>query len=323
MPWKLLSSEETARARNVRVGASETPDEFGTYTILETLVVANEGFAEDSATGAGAAPSAREYTLSKFDISPYLPDDTNTALYRVLKAADRLTRMSQADGYPYKQHNWCQGSDEANLDFGIDCSRSIWYAFTRAAGGGVRYNQFAKGTPTSAEQGRCTDYDPATNGYLITKDMADTSQTSLMRDSFEQCGIGDGDAANFKLGDILVYRDDFKHDGHTVMVIDPKERIAWGSHGWDGEPNFVGVREGFPLPAADIGVEYQKIKIKKDWRLWDRSTMTLRACWRHKSFIAEAKSPGGLTGRREICRHAMNPASEIARNGECRHFLEP
>jgi hypothetical protein len=135
------------------------------------------------------------------------------------------------------------------LALGIDCSRAIWFAFTRA---GLAYNN-------------------RDNAYLATADMV-TSKTA-MKDQFQQCPSDQG----FQLGDVLVYRDDGRGDGHVVMVVDPKKRIAWGSHGWDGNSRILPVE-------PDTGVEYQLIKIKKDWQKWDRSTMTLRNCWRHKAF---------------------------------------
>jgi hypothetical protein len=83
--------------------------------------------------------------------------------------------------------------------------------------------------------------------------------------------------------------------GHPVMVTDPKmtgrnreKRIAWGSHGWDGN-----VREG---KLADTGVEYQVIKYKKDWQRWDAPTMERKSCWRYRRFAAEAMRPEGQPG---------------------------
>ncbi len=68
-------------------------------------------------------------------------------------------------------------------------------------------------------------------------------------------------------------------------MIDPEKRIAWGSHGWDGN-----VSQGLE---SDTGVEYQLIKYKKDWERWDRSTMTRQACWRYRGFTGVPGGPGG------------------------------
>ena len=113
---------------------------------------------------------------------------------------------------------------------------------------------------------------------------------TLMKDEFESCN----DDPNLRLGDILVYRDPIKGDGHTVMVIDPRKRIAWGSHGWDGEGDQKLKIE------PDTGVEYQIIKHKKDWQRWDRRTMKRKACWRYRAFIEEAKTPRGRPGMRAL-----------------------
>lgn len=174
-------------------------------------------------------------------VSKYYPTDTKSALYRVLKQAQILTaHVSFAgDGVPYKQHSWNAGSDTANLKRGIDCSRAIWFAFTRA---GVPYNP--------------------QNRYLDTSRM--WSPNSEMKHYFHSCSIND-----LRLGDVLVYRGGGK--GHTVMVLDPQRKLAWGSHGWDKSRH------------KDTGVEVQKVALG-NWRYWDRYRMQFKACWRHRYF---------------------------------------
>src|SRR5690606_24421835 len=179
-----------------------------TMSAIGVRVEANSRFLQPAVSGTRVV-NPREYTLKQFDIRPYLPDDPNSALGAVLRTADSLARASAEDGYGYAQHAWSEASDEANLQVGIDCSRAIWFAFTRS---GLPYNR--------------------DNRYLPTSMMVGAD--SLMSDEFEQCPADDG----FQLGDILVYRSDSddperRNTGHTVMVIDPEKRIAWGSHGWD------------------------------------------------------------------------------------------
>jgi hypothetical protein len=245
-----------ARGIGQTVVSDESNVESDTWTLtsLTMRVEANSSFLEATS---GRPTNNREYTINNFDIRPYLPDNRSTALYKVLRQAHRLTtRSAGRDGYPYKQHDWSLPTDEANLEKGIDCSRAIWFVFTRA---GVPYNS----------DGR----------YLSTAMM--TGDGSKMSEKFQRCDNSDG----YRIGDILVYRDEEreKPDGHVVMVIDPGKRIAWGSHGWDGN-------EG------DRGVEYQLIKIKKDWQRWDRKTMRRKACWRHQQFSAQASTTRGLPG---------------------------
>ena len=74
------------------------------------------------------------------------------------------------------------------------------------------------------------------------------------------------------------------------MVIDPAKRISWGSHGWDGHHK-------------DTGVEFQRIKVKKDWLRWDRKTMMQVACWRHEALIAETGQPAMRRGHRAMDNH--------------------
>nr|VFK48266.1 MAG: Caspase domain-containing protein [Candidatus Kentron sp. TC] len=203
---------------------------------------------------------SREYAIANFDIRPYLPDDTGSALYKMLTKADELSRYAIANGVPYKQHSWNKSTDKENLKVGIDCSRSIWYAFTRA---GLLYN--------------------GDNEYLHTAMMS--GPRSRMHEKFEICS----NDPHLRIGDVLIYRDKKRKIGHTVMVIDPKKRIAWGARGWDGN-----VREG--TRESDTGVEYQLIKYKQDWERWNRGAMERVACWRYRDFIEQAKAGRGQPG---------------------------
>lgn len=232
---------------------------YGTWTSSHVpfRVVSNAQFVEldERARRCSAVDpdedAAREYTVD-VDITPYLPDDRESPLRKVLETAHALTERGFSDGVPYKQHPWVEGSDEANLDKGIDCSRAIWWAFTRAD---LPYS-------TDAE-------------YLYTGRMV--GDDSPLREHFESC-LDD----NLQAGDVLVYRGPSKDGsailGHTVMVIDPSLRLGWGSHGWDGNPG-AGL-----APEKDTGVEYQRILRKPDWKHWDSRRYALKACWRHTLF---------------------------------------
>jgi hypothetical protein len=246
-------------------------DSAWTRTVVLTEVHANPEFDAPPTAGTAAAqevPKPKEYTIASYDIRPFLPRNPESALRKVLLQGDWLASYSGKDGVPYKQHDWSQGSDEANLKVGIDCSRTMHFVFTRA---GLPYNKAV----TKAEPlGR----------YLTTAEMA--KDDGPMADYFDRC---DRDPLP-KTGDVLVYRDDVKGDGHTVMVVDPPRRVALGSHGWDGNAT--------PGTKGDTGVEYQLIKYKPDWARWDRTTMNQRACWRYRKFTREAElfdnRPGSL-----------------------------
>lgn len=240
------------------ISSSNTDTSTWTMSIVPIRVEANSRFLKAAKNKSVSEYDSREYTIQQFNILPYLPDNEQSPLYQVLQTADQLARASVNDGYPYTQHDWSQGSDAANLQKGIDCSRSIWYAFTRS---GLDYNH--------------------KNSYLTTKEMA--AGDSIMKDEFFRC-----DNKPLQIGDILVYRDDNRGDGHTIMVIDPKKRIAWGSHGWDGSGKALKIE-------PDTGVEYQLIKYKKDWQRWDRKTMFKKACWRYKQFTPEISVDSALT----------------------------
>jgi hypothetical protein len=263
-------------ARGVDAEGETRPFEDTTWT--RTLVTlrteANPAF-DPGLTAVG--PGTREYTIKSFDIRPYLPDDKSSALYKVLQKADWLAQQD----FSYKQHDWSlsPGHDAEELAKGIDCSRSIWFAFTRS---GLKFN--------------------ARDEYLATVEMV--KPTSRMSEQFETCPVGD----NNETGDVLVYRDEQQGDGHVVMVVDAEKRIAWGSHGWDGNA------KEFKVP-PDTGVEYQLIKHKPDWDRWDRKTMRLVQCWRYKAFKAERSAGLGLPGTeavgqspcRQVCPQAAAP----------------
>ncbi len=301
VPWHLLTrtvSERSAAARSADAppmgtlyralerylepgtrGARPLDDAEDTTWTMSTVpfrVVANSDFLKPEAAAEGR-PKTREYTIPNFDVRPYLPDDVESVLYKVLQEAHKLAIKSVSDGVPYRQHSWDGATDEENLQLGIDCSRSIWFAFTRA---GIPYNDG--------------------DDYLSTAMMV--GENTHMRDRFQSCQ----DDPQFRLGDVIVYRDETRKVGHTVMVIDPDKRIAWGSHGWDGNVRLQGL--------ADTGVEYQLIKYKRDWDRWDRSTMDRVACWRHRQFVAAEATPGGQAGVKalaEIC----NEARDCGRSG--------
>ena len=247
------------------------PQDETTWTMssFTARVEANSRFLE--APSGKRTISKREYTIPAFDVRPYLPDDASTALYKVLQKANWLANASRTDSFGYKQHPWTAATDEENLRLGIDCSRAIWFAFTRA---GVPFNSGGR--------------------YLATAEMVQAN--SSMAEQFDRCPV-DGE---LKLGDVIVYRSDERGDGHVVMVIDPQKRIAWGSHGWDGSPR------DSPLPIEpDTGVEYQRIKYKEDWRRWDRGDMQMKACWRHRQFVEQRERGIGVPGVRAL-EHACD-----------------
>nr|VFJ56985.1 MAG: peptidoglycan hydrolase [Candidatus Kentron sp. FW] len=263
------------QAGNTRgIGTDDGPYDPTSWTLstVNIRIEANSRFLRPEPDSGDIDP--REYTIANFDINPYLPDDDGAALHKVLQVAHGLYKRNNVnDGVPYKQHPWKEPTEEKNLKVGIDCSRSIWYAFTRA---GLPYNQG--------------------NEYLHTARMFGSG--SKMNEEFESCE----NDPNLRIGDVLVYRDEGHRDGpagHTVMVIDPEKRIAWGSHGWDGNGN---IGKGFRK--SDTGVEYQKIKPHRAWKRWDTNAMQRVACWRHRAFIDEAKTRGqaGVKALKDVCK---------------------
>jgi hypothetical protein len=269
--------------------------ETWTSSKLPVRVLANAQFEEYNSTQVACDLDAqREYTVRDFNVEPYFPANDNH-LRKVLEhgwfLADKANASTGGDGIPYKQHPWNKGSrnatkadDAENLAVGIDCSRSIWYAFTRS---GLDY--------TSRKYH---------GGYLFSAEMFDASmgscvpsmtpKKSLMHEQFESC-LGD----EFQTGDVLVWQGvrptDGRCVGHTVMVIDARKFVGWGSHGWDGSTDENHQR------LNDTGVEYQRI-LSGEWAKWDRKQYSLKACWRHREFIKEARVPGGRPGDAPLIR---------------------
>lgn len=244
------------------VGRKQRPADETTWT-LSSLSIRTEANSRFRANAAGdkAPPSdTREFTIKNFDIRPYLPDMESSGLYKLLNKADWLAQASVDGGFSYKQHAWTQGSDLENLKLGIDSSRAIWFAFTRS---GLRYNRDDR--------------------YLTSAEMVEAD--SVMADEFERCDNN----PDLQLGDILVYRDEIQGDGHVVLVIDPKKRIAWGSHGFDGNAKALRM----PL---NTGVEYQLIRNNADWERWDRKNITKKACWRYRAFVESVPRLRGSLG---------------------------
>jgi hypothetical protein len=240
----------------------EGEDTTWTVSTLAMRVEANARFLTADQTP-DVPIQAREYTIKNFDIRPYLPDDEHSALYKVLKKADWLAQASGVDGFSYKQHAWARATDAENLRLGVDCARAIWFAFTRA---GLPYNRH--------------------EAFLNTAMMVGNG--SQMAEQFDRC-----DNEALRIGDIVVYRDDRRGDGHVVMVIDPAKRIAWGAHGYDGNATELKV-------SPDTGVEYQLIKYRRDWQRWDRQTMEQKACWRYRKFREETQAGRGLPGAKAL-----------------------
>jgi hypothetical protein len=224
-----------------------------TRTTLRLRTEANPVFAEGTAT----ALTSSRYSFRGFDIRPYLPDDRGTFLYRLLRQADELAVRNVA----YRAHDWSAGTDEENLAIGLDPSRAIWFAFTRA---GLAYTIDDK--------------------YVTTAEMA--RPDSAMTTNFDACPIGGG----FETGDLLVYRDDKRGDGYVVMVIDPARLVAWASVGWDAKAAQLDV-------PPDTGVEYLLILNNADSKRWDRKDLRLTKCWRSKEIAAERARGLGVIGR--------------------------
>lgn len=306
-----LSQYLSMGSRGIAAGRSQRPTTWtSTYASMRVLANSMPGEASQSrpASPGATSNSKREYTLPHYDIREFLPSNPDSALYRLLMVTHQLTNLyaGTADGPRYNQDwegRWDRLSDEENLNKGIDCSRAIWFAFTRA---GLPYNN-RKGTVNAKAASVAS-----LGAYLSTREMVDkdslslellasspTKTASVMRDQFVSCRH----ETSMRTGDVLVYRrtkadPKGRDDGHVVMVIDPQEFVAWGSHAWDANAvtpttPATGTTPSVSAPGKkDSGVEYQQIRrLKKGlearWEGWDSANMIWVDCWRHKLLIQE------------------------------------
>jgi hypothetical protein len=182
--------------------------------------------------------------------------------------ADKLTRFASEESVAYDQRDSKQPTDEANPKKGSDGSREIWYLFNKT---GLRYNESNRFLPTTAMVGA----------------------NSPMNLYFENCN-----KRPYQIGDILVYRDTGNSTGHTVILIDPdqSQRIAWGSRNYD---NSAPQKSGHK---PNVGVEYQKLMSRADWKRLDKADMRLKQCWRYRRFSEELKQPGGGPGLQALSK---------------------
>ncbi|MEO1251680.1 MAG: caspase family protein [Pseudomonadota bacterium] len=293
IPWDLISTEKDEAGMK---GIVPTPSgkEYGTYSILPIRTEANPDFLNAEPTAEQVSRNndvvAREYSLEAFNLSGYDPGPARPALSRMVARLEQLMRRGGAvSNAPFRSHDWCEGSDAANLAKGINSPRAIWYLFTRS---NIEYTAT---TAFPVDEARCEA--PGERGdYLTTAEMA--RMQGPMADRFNSCL--DPQSRNFhgyQLGDILVYRDDEKDIGHAVMVVDHPRGIGWGAHGWDGDP------AGFEHLKPSDGVAFQKIKRKQDWARWRAEGMELKACWRSKSF-SQAPARAVLPNPQTLCNRA-------------------
>lgn len=207
----------------------------------------------------------REYSVSSLDIRAYLPSDPESALYKVLTKADELASYAAGGKVGYKMHPWTQPTDAENLQLGITCSRAIWWVFTRA---GLPFNH--------------------DNEIVRSRDAVGAD--SIMREEFEDCRMD----PHLHTGDVLVYRDPARNLGHMVMVIDPRKRIAWGAHTWDGNATAQPPGRRAVNPTA---VQYQVIQNRSEWSTWDYPGLRRAGCWRYRGFSKQADDARDVPGR--------------------------
>lgn len=263
------------------VGRAPEPSTPWTTSVVPVRVEVNPDVRAPAVADSRDTTATREYTVKGFDTRPYTPEDPAHPMARLLEQMAKLSAWRGSDGAQYAQHAWSKGTDKENLDVGIDCSRSMWFIFTRAS---LPYVD-------AAGDGGSTDGTTKYKGYVSTWKMKKGSPE--MSAHFDDCSADPVP----RTGDVLVYHGINSKGspvGHTVMVIDPERFIAWGSHGWDGsttegspvrtllEPPLVTPTRSGGTRLNDSGVEFQMTLEGHDWQFWDSSKIARTGCWRHR-----------------------------------------
>ena len=211
----------------------------------------------------------REVTLNQFDVSPYLPANPQSLLYKVLQNAERLTDFNQSDGLRYAQC-WPHGSGAINnktrfserqwpgdtcwaepYDFGrddaelgdspgIDCSTTMWFIFTRACSGNEALDVPVRedGERNSPYQKRLRAFHTEERGCLLFTDedfRGGFVSTNVMANQPDLMTAHWDSCLGEPLqtGDMLVTRNSRNTSGHTYIVVDPERFVVFGSHAAD------------------------------------------------------------------------------------------
>ena len=210
----------------------------------------------------------RELTLNGYDISPLLPANPDSYLYKVLQNAEALAEFHRTDGLAYAQclpagsssinntsrfseadwpgdtcwsDPWSFEADAGELSQGpgIDCSTSMWFVFTRACRGRIdlAIPDRQRREKNADYQARIRDWHQNERGCLLLTDedwRAGYASTSMMTDA-DIMGRHWSDCMGQELrtGDLLVTRNQRDTSGHTYLVIDPDRFVVFGSHGSD------------------------------------------------------------------------------------------
>ncbi|MFZ5616947.1 MAG: caspase family protein [Pseudomonadota bacterium] len=306
IPWQQLSSQAPEKFKSGE--KYKLRDEFGTYSILPITYDPNFYlYAPDRPMGQNP----------KLNILPYLPDDVNSSLHRVLKAVDQISSNGDV-AYRYRQHRWCERADDANLAQGIDSARAIWYAFTRSAkansvGASTPYNRFVKGADpglTACAKGENSGVSPELDGFLPTPEMVDPE--SLLSEEFYDCLASDHGACGgrYELGDLLVFENEESRRMRALLVIDRQRGIFWGAMGWDNPA--VDSDSSIGVSAAGDGYVgyFNRSHI-------EGPGLKLVGWWRYKAFAEEAKSPFGRPGLSAFCNSIIDPQRAEPTGTQC------
>jgi hypothetical protein len=210
-------------------------------------------------------------TITDFDIRPYLPDEKESSLYRVLQKTKWLTGFAEEQRLSVRSHSWNKSEDEANLKLGIDSARAVWFAFTRA------------GAPFTEE-----------SRFLSIQKM--TGSQSPMAELCDDCT----NDPNLQIGDILVYHDKDSGTGYALMVADPLDQAAWG---------IAPLEKGAKNYSESPVIAYQRIPYSADWKRMGYSSMVRVACWRYRAFGGQARAHSGLLGAKAL-ENACDPKKE-------------
>ncbi len=278
----------------------------------------------------------RELTLNHFDIRYLLPPNERSYLHQLLLNTARLASMKGDDGIPYAQcvptaelaarsklfheaRYWPNGqcwskpwdftADAAELldSPGIDCSTTVWWAYTRSCSGDRRLPLPEAATGTREGEALLRAFHTEERGCLLVSNARERAgyqwtgglrDPAIMEKHWESC-----DGKELRPGDLLVSQSPKTGSGHTYIVIDPDRYIVFGSHAGDLNFDFgssrltetdremlAEYREWIEDPKRDTGVEYQFLTGYGgggEDRFGGFDSHVTRACWRHRQIARQ------------------------------------
>ncbi len=263
--------------------------EDGAWTKSSVMIRVRANPQLDSLITASTANQERTLPIASFDIRPYLPDDRDSGLYRILRLAAILAQPNQDAGARHRPKVGPQPDNLGPEGLTSASKRAIWQAFRAAGLADVELPQ------------EFTSFGPS----------------SGPPDGFSDCRR----EVELRIGDVLVFQQESEADARALMVIDSRKRVVWGAldgkgtvfNGKGTVSNRKGTVFGSGADSSLARVGFQvlgRIPGGDAQGLSQGKGMSL--CWRHRRLAEEWNRPGGRPGV-EALGQACREAAECGR----------